>query len=208
MSKESLVTLSAQFTSHASVHLVWIKRETQINQHQIRNLKWFVFISTHREEVRKKKKIVIVKKKSNLKMALDVWNCEPFNIHQLKNKLRCSLWIKEEIKKNHQKLFIERNWSENKQTILLTTRNRESEQKCVRKGSACIGSESLFWLTMMTTKGVNGMNKATVQLRSPSQTRDLRSYILPHCSFSSTTTHWSLFSSSCDKYILYIQTLL
>lgn len=76
------------------------------------------------------------KKKSNLKMALDVWNCEPFNIHQLKNKLRCSLWIKEEIKKNHQKLFIERNWSENKQTILLTTRNRESEQKCVRKGSA------------------------------------------------------------------------
>ena len=35
--------------------------------------------------------VLIKQIKTNLQMALDMWNCEPFNIHQLKNKLRSCL---------------------------------------------------------------------------------------------------------------------
>lgn len=41
----------------------------------------------------------------------------------------------------------------------------------------------------MATKSVNGMNKTSMKLGSPSQTRNFWSYVLPHCSTSPTTSH-------------------
>lgn len=46
-------------------------------------------------------------------------------------------------------------------------------------------------LTFMATKPLNGMNKTVMKLRSPSQTRHFRPYILPHSPISSTTGHVS-----------------
>lgn len=43
-------------------------------------------------------------------------------------------------------------------------------------------------LTVLTTKPVDGMNKTVMKLRSPSQTRNLWSYVLSHCTTTPSTT--------------------
>lgn len=45
----------------------------------------------------------------------------------------------------------------------------------------------------MASKPLNCMNKTVMKLRSPSQTRHFRSYILPNCPISSTTRHVFVF---------------
>jgi hypothetical protein len=54
---------------------------------------------------------------------------------------------------------------------------------------AMIQQKTSSLLTVLATKPLNGMNKAVMKLGSPSQTRHLWSYILPHGPTPPTTTH-------------------
>lgn len=47
----------------------------------------------------------------------------------------------------------------------------------------------LLWLTFLASKPLNGLNKAAVKIRSPSQTRHFWPYVWSHRSISSTRTH-------------------